>query len=122
VRVLSRPDETPESTDVHATIDACLRVLWSDLRHRAGVVKDYGVVAPVVATEARLAQLFLDLLMAASSALPQGAASAHEIRITTRQSSAAVEVDVHRTGPAMSDRAGDVFDPFVAVKAHGAAI
>ena len=69
---------------------------------------------PVRGSEARLGQVFLNLLLNAAQAIPEGHADQHEIRITTRQDArgrAVVEVSDTGTGipPEVLPRIFDLF-------------
>ena len=51
----------------------------NEIRHRARLIKDYGPVPDVVANEARLGQVFLNLLLNAVQALPEDRSEANVI-------------------------------------------
>lgn len=114
-------DEAARSVDVHGVLDSSLRMAWNEIRHRSRVVRDYGTVPAVWAAESRLGQVFLNLLVNAAQAIPEGNADAHEIRITT-------SVDARgRVVIAVKDSGGGVacedlerlFSPFFTTKAVG---
>ena len=62
---------------------------WNELRHRAKLVKNYSKVPRVDANESRLGQVFLNLIVNAAQAIPQGNYDANEIRIATASTSPA---------------------------------
>jgi two-component system, NtrC family, sensor kinase len=106
--------------DVRAVLDSCVNMAWSEIRHRARLVKDYGDVPPVSANESRLAQLFLNLLVNAAQAIPHGDLQANEIRLTTTFEEGQVVVSVRDTGVGIpQENLGRLFDPFFTTKPIG---
>ncbi len=94
---------------------------WNEIRHRARLIKEYGAVPPVEANEARLGQVFLNLLVNAAQALPEGKADRSEIRIRTRLDGAQVIIEVSDTGAGIPPEIiGRIFDAFFTTKAVGA--
>ncbi|MDQ3031270.1 MAG: PAS domain S-box protein [Myxococcota bacterium] len=122
LKIFSRsPTEEPRGiVDVEAVIESSLRMAWNEIRHRARLVKSYGRVPGVEANEARLGQLFLNLLINAAQALEEGRADVNEIQIVTFLEDDRVVVEVRDTGagirPEIVDR---IFDPFFTTKAVG---
>jgi len=116
----SMQDDRSVPVDVHRVLDSSLRLGWNEIRHRATVVKEYGAVPLVRANESRLGQVFLNLLVNAAQALPEGSADTHRIRVTTRTDGDRAVIDISDDGPGMS--AGvlrRLFTPFFTTKAAG---
>ena len=106
--------------DVNAVIDSSLRVAWSDIRHRARVVKRYCPVARAAVNEGRLGQVFLNLIVNASQSLEEGRAERNEIVVSTRIEGDRVVVEVSDTGAGIPpDDIGRIFDAFFTTKAVG---
>jgi PAS domain S-box-containing protein len=106
--------------EVGGVLDASINVAWNEIRHRARLVKDYGDVPLVVANEARLGQVFLNLLVNAAQALPVGGASENVIRVVTWAGPGSVTVEVRDTGGGISpDHLARIFDPFFTTKPVG---
>ncbi|HZH79455.1 MAG TPA: ATP-binding protein, partial [Archangium sp.] len=89
--------------------------------HRARVVKDYGLPPAVLADERRLGQVFLNLIVNAAQALPEGQGLHNEIRLTTGQDAqglAFISVSDNGTGipPEVLPR---IFEPFFTTKEVG---
>jgi CheY-like chemotaxis protein len=87
---------------------------WNEIRHRARLVKDYGPLPHVEGSEARLGQVFLNLLVNAAQAIPEGDAEKDEIRVVTRRGPRGEAiVEIRDTGSGMpkaiADRAFDAF-------------
>jgi CheY-like chemotaxis protein len=74
----------------------------------------------VEANEARLGQVFLNLIVNAAQALPEGDAEHNEIRVSTRLAGKRVIIEVSDTGPGIPPEiVGRVFDAFFTTKEVG---
>lgn len=84
LKMLSRPqEEAAGPVDVRPVMESSLRMCGAELRQRAQVVTRYGDTPPVMATESRLGQVFLNLIINAAQAMPEGRPGPNEIRIST---------------------------------------
>jgi PAS domain S-box-containing protein len=121
LRTLSRSDDAARGlVDVRAVLDAAVNLARHEIRHRARVVKRYEDVPRVDANESRLAQAFLNLLVNAAQAIPEGRAEEHEIRVSARLADGRVRVDVEDTGVGIHpEHLGRIFDPFFTTKPVG---
>jgi len=122
VRIFSRGDEeTTGAVDVHRVLDSSIRMAWNEIRHRAKLVKDYGDVPPVKGNEGRLGQVFLNLIVNAAQAMPEGSTDQNEIRVITSQDDQGwVVVEVRDTGPGIPESViSRIFDPFFSTKPIG---
>ncbi|MBN1209253.1 MAG: response regulator [Myxococcaceae bacterium] len=111
----------PHRVDLHQVLDMALSIADAEVRHRAQVVKIYGKVPNVLGDETRLGQVFLNLLVNAAQAIPEGHTQSNEIRIATRkdeQGQAVVEVSDTGTGIA-PDVLPRIFEPFFTTKQVG---
>jgi PAS domain S-box-containing protein len=115
------PSEEPTAlVDVEAVMESSLRMGWNEVRHRASVVKVYGQVPRVVANEARMGQVFLNLILNAAQALQEGRAESNEIRVSTRLEGDRVIIEVCDTGPGIpADIIDRIFDAFFTTKGVG---
>ncbi|MCY1080097.1 response regulator [Archangium lansingense] len=122
IKIFSRPVEKEHGpVDVHRVLDSSLRMAWNHIFHRARIIKDYGAISPVLGSEAPLGQVFLNLLVNAADAIPDGDSTTNEIRVVTRQEgSSHVRVELHDTGrgipPELRER---IFEPFFTTKPVG---
>ncbi len=122
LRTLSRADDASVGpVDLGPVLDSCVNVAWNELKHRARLVKDVGHLPAVRGSAGRLGQIFLNLLVNAAQAMPDGAAEQHEIRVTAHPlGDDRVVIEVGDTGcgipPEVLPR---IFDPFFTTKAPG---
>ena len=91
----------------------------NEVRHRARLTRDYGDVAPVNGNESRLGQVFLNLIVNAAQAIPEGDAGSNEIKIITRMDlSGRVAIEFHDTGAGIpAEVLPHIFDAFFTTKA-----
>jgi len=122
LKIFSRADhDRPGPVDLRRVLDSTLRMAWNEIRHRARLVKVYADVPHVEATESRLGQVFLNLVMNAAQAIPEGHSGANEIRVSTRLGARNdVVVEIADTGCGMSPEVVDsIFVPFFTTKPAG---
>ncbi|MGO9834302.1 MAG: ATP-binding protein [Polyangiaceae bacterium] len=107
--------------DLHAVLDLSINMAFHEIKNRARLVRDYGVVPPVEADEARLGQLFVNLLVNAAHAIREGQVDRNEIRVITRTDRAGrATIEVRDTGEGMRPETLErIFDPFFTTKAVG---
>ncbi len=107
--------------DVRRVLDASINLAWNELRHRARLIKEYGEVPLVVANEARLGQVFLNLLVNAAQALQVGDAAENVIRvIVSTDGGGSVVIEVRDTGAGIpAEHLARIFDPFFTTKPVG---
>ncbi len=121
LQTLSRSDgEARTAVDVCEVLESSLRLMRTELRDRARVVKDFEPVPVVWGSEVRLGQVFLNLLINAAHAMPSGQPDRNEVRVRVRSIITHVVIEVTDTGtgidPAVRDR---IFDPFFTTKPVG---
>jgi CheY-like chemotaxis protein len=102
-------------------LDSAIRMTSNELKHRAVLVRDLGATPRVLADEGRLAQVFINLLINAAHAIPEGNTDANRITVRTRTDElgrAVVEIEDSGEGmpPEVQARA---FDPFFTTKEVG---
>jgi PAS domain S-box-containing protein len=122
IRTFSRAeDDRVAPVDVRRAIEAVLRLAQNEIRHRARVTTSFAALPPVLANESRLGQVFLNLLVNAAQAIPEGKADENEIRIVTSMSaSGGLIIEVADTGCGMSpDVLKRLFTPFFTTKPAG---
>jgi PAS domain S-box-containing protein len=122
LRTFARADEERRGTvDVRQVLDAVINIAANEIRHRARLLREYGDAPLVHANEARLGQVFLNLLVNAAQAIPDGDAAHHEIRVVTgTDARGACVVEVHDTGAGIPPEIlGRIFDPFMTTRPVG---
>ncbi|MCY1030503.1 ATP-binding protein [Corallococcus sp. BB11-1] len=122
LKVFSRVDDAhDEPVDLHRVLDSVTQMAASEIRPRARLVKQYGSVPAVRANEGKLFQVFLNLVINAAHAIPEGLTDEHEIRLITRvDGDGRVVVDVRDTGRGIAqEHLSRIFDPFFTTKVPG---
>ena len=122
LKIFSRSSakEVSGPVDVNAIMDSSLRMAWNEVRHRARLVKDLAEIPTVDANEARLGQVFLNLVVNAAQAITEGNAERNEILVRTRLEGERVIVEVSDTGVGIpAEIIARVFDAFFTTKAAG---
>jgi len=122
LRRFSRADETLlGAVDVHDVLEYAIGIAGNEIRHRACIVRDYGAVPEVAINESRLGQVFLNVLVNAAQAVPEGRAGDNEIRVRTATDlRGRVVVEITDTGVGIPEHlVGRVFDPFLTTKPVG---
>jgi PAS domain S-box-containing protein len=113
-------DDVRGSVDVERVLESSIRLAGNEIRHRAKLVRSYTAVPPVYANESRLGQVFVNLLVNAAQAIPEGRADAYEIRIVTSRVGDRVRIVVADTGCGMPPEVvARVFTPFFTTKPVG---
>jgi signal transduction histidine kinase len=115
------PEDRLTRIDPVAILDRCLEIAHHQLKHRATVIRDVRAVPAVLGNEGRMVQLFLNLIVNAAQAIPEGDVEHNQIRITTTTDTdgrALIEIADTGTGipPEVMPR---IFDPFFTTKAVG---
>jgi signal transduction histidine kinase len=123
LRSFSRADEGAlEPIDVRRVVDSVLKLVRKDLEARARLVLDLQPVPPVLASETRLAQVLINLLINARQSLVQDRARNHQsmIALAIRSEPPRAVIEVEDTGPGVPASERDrVFEPFVTHKPRG---
>ena len=122
LKIFARGDEEAYGViDLRHVIESSISMVWNEIRHRARLVKDLSDVPPIEASESRLGQVFLNLLLNAAQAIEAGDAAANEIRVATETDEAGrVVIMVSDTGVGIPPEIlGRIFDPFFTTKPVG---
>ncbi len=122
LKTLSRPEDASNGTaDLLAVVRSAVRMASHEIRRRARLVEDCAELPLVRGNAARLGQVFLNLLINAAHAIPEGQVEHNEIRVVARQESPErVTVEVRDTGKGIApEHLERIFDPFFTTKPVG---
>jgi CheY-like chemotaxis protein len=122
MRAFTRRDDHDQRTPVQVekVLEKALAMAGVDLRHRARIVRSFSPVPPVLANETRLGQVFLNLLINAAQAIPEGRIGDHEVRLSVRENGSQVDVFVEDSGTGIPpEDLRRVFHPFYTTKPAG---
>jgi signal transduction histidine kinase len=111
-------DEQRGNVDVSRVLESSINICWNEIRHQATLERDFSETPPVDANESRLGQVFLNLLINATQAMPERKVSANRITARTYTDAAGwavIEIADNGTGIA-PDRLTRVFEPFFTTK------
>jgi CheY-like chemotaxis protein len=102
-------------------VEAAIRLTGNELRHRAQLVRELGPVPRVIADDGRLTQVFINLLVNAAHAIPEGRSDDNRITVRTfTDERGRAVVEVADTGKGMAPEVqARVFDPFFTTKDVG---
>jgi PAS domain S-box-containing protein len=122
LKMFSRTDEEarPVPVDVHRVLETSISMASNEIRHRARLVRDYAEPLMVEANEGRLGQVFLNLLVNAAQATPEGNVERNEIRVVTRPHADGAMIEVRDTGSGIPAEVLErLFEPFYTTKPMG---
>jgi len=122
LKIFSRPEaEATGPVDIVAVLESSLRMAWNEVRHRARLIKQFGPTPPVQASETRLGQVFLNLVVNAAQAIAEGRANDNAITVTTGVApDGQVVVEIADTGCGMPPEVlARLFTPFFTTKPVG---
>ncbi len=122
LKTLSRPDDVGSGlADLKVVVRAAVKIAAHEIRRRARLVEELEDVPPVLGNASRLGQVFLNLLINAAQAIPEGRIEENEIRITARQETPThVIVELRDTGCGIPpEHLERIFDPFFTTKPVG---
>ena len=121
LQTLSRSDEAHSELDLKQVVEQAIQIAGAELRHRAPVVRNYAAVGSVLGSRTRLGQVFLNLIVNAAQAIPEGRTESNRIEIAIRDDGGEAVVEVSDTGAGIAAEHLDrIFDPFFTTKPIGA--
>ncbi len=111
-------DETIGVIDPRRALETSIAMASNEIHLRAKLVTDYETLPAVCANEARLGQVFLNLLVNATQAIPPGATAQNEIRVSGRaDAEGRAVIEVRDTGCGIeAEHLALIFDPFFTTK------
>jgi CheY-like chemotaxis protein/anti-sigma regulatory factor (Ser/Thr protein kinase) len=114
-------ESVSEDVDVRAVLQSSANLARRLVLERARLELDLREVGPVAGNAARLGQVFLNLLVNAAQAIPEGSPERHRVMAACRvDDDGQVAVEVTDTGAGIpSAQLGKIFDPFFTTKPQG---
>jgi signal transduction histidine kinase len=123
LKTFARDDEgRRQEVALDGPLDAAIEMAIHEIKHRARLVRQVESVPWVLGNEVRLSQVFLNLLINAAQAIPEGAPSdRHQVRVRLGvHADGRALVEVADTGCGMSPEVlNRIFDPFFTTKPVG---
>jgi PAS domain S-box-containing protein len=108
------------NVDVAVALDSALCMAFNEIKYRAQLIKDLGQVPSVWASEGKLAQVFLNLLVNAAQSVEEGNVDGNRITVRTWAEAESVCVEVADTGAGIPPESlARVFEPFFTSKGVG---
>ncbi len=114
-------EQEVKPVDLHQILDTVLMVLAHETRLRATIEKKYAAHLPaIVANESKWYQVFMNLIMNAVQAIPEGDLAHQKISITTRVDGKKIRIDITDTGVGIDPiHLPQIFEPFFTTKSMG---
>jgi signal transduction histidine kinase/ActR/RegA family two-component response regulator len=122
LKTFARADEEQLcAVDVHEVLESTLRMTANEARHRARVVRGYGEIGLALGNPARLAQVFLNVLVNAIESFQNAELERNEIKVRTmRLAASEIAIEISDTGSGIApELLAHVVDPFFTTKPVG---
>jgi signal transduction histidine kinase len=118
LRWLSRPrTDSHRAVDLARVLETSMAIALTEVRHRARLDKRVGPLPLIPGDEARLGQVFVNLLVNAAQAIPAGSIDLNRITVTAEVRGPFVAVEVADTGAGITpELRARVFEPFFTTK------
>jgi signal transduction histidine kinase/ActR/RegA family two-component response regulator len=121
LKMYAKPeDEAVGSVDLRRSLKRALKLAEGHIRSKAEVTLDFEPVPRVLGNDARLVQVFLNLLVNAAQALPEGRAGDNRIVVRTRLAGKKVCVEIEDSGAGIpADLLARIGEPFFTTRREG---
>jgi two-component system, cell cycle sensor histidine kinase and response regulator CckA len=113
-------DAAAATIDVNAAVESALTMLRNEIKYRARLERDLRARQAVRGNQARLGQVFLNIIINAAQALDETAAKRNVVRVRTFDDGESVVVEITDNGPGIpSEVVPRIFDSFFTTKPRG---
>ncbi len=110
-------EETMQEADINVCIESTLNVIWNEIKYKAVVKKEFGVLPELVCYPQQLNQVFMNMLLNSAQAIqnPMG-----EIVITTDFVPSGIRIRIRDNGCGIEKKnQSRIYDPFFTTKEVG---
>lgn len=107
-----------EMADLHECLDSTLNIANNEIKYKARVVRDYGDLPLVECVPSQINQVFLNLLVNAAQAIPEGTSGTITVRTSHTADEARIEISDTGSGIA-PEHLPQIFAPFFTTKPQG---
>ena len=120
LRTFSKQSESAVNlVDINQILESTLSIVWNEIKFKIAVVKDYQAKTQVFADSTQLSQVFLNLLINASQAIPEKGT----VTLSTSEDTDNVYIKISDTGPGIAPEVlPKIFDPFFSTKKTGSGL
>jgi len=109
-------EEEFKLADLHRGLEATLNVVNNELKYKAVVVRDFGVLPEIECNVSQINQVIMNLLVNAAQAIEE----LGEITVRTRHNGSEVVIEVEDTGKGiLPEHVNRIFEPFFTTKPIG---
>jgi signal transduction histidine kinase len=113
-------DDGTATLDVNTAVESALTMLRNEIKYRARLERDLRSTQAVRANQARLGQVFLNVILNAAQALDETAASRNVVRVRSFDEGEFVVVEIEDNGPGIPPEVvPHIFDSFFTTKPRG---
>jgi signal transduction histidine kinase/CheY-like chemotaxis protein len=113
-------DDGAATLDVNGAVESALTMLRNEVKYRARIDRDMRAKQSVRANQARLGQVFLNIILNAAQALDEAQAKRNVISVRTFDEGEFVVVEIEDNGPGIpSEVVPRIFDSFFTTKPRG---
>lgn len=110
-------EDTMQEADINVCLDSTLNVIQNEIKYKAVVKKEYGVLPPLVCYPQQLNQVFMNMIINSVQAMTQPMG---EIVITTEHISEGIRIRIRDNGCGIEKKnQSRIFDPFFTTKEVG---
>jgi two-component system, NtrC family, sensor kinase len=113
-------DSIEGSADLHQALSRSINMAMGTIKTRARFINRLRAVPRVKGSEERLGQVFLNLLLNAAQAIPEGTPDRYSVEVRLGVEGTFVVAEVRDTGSGIApEHLGRIFDPFFTTKPVG---